>query len=582
MNLGLISVPKSIVSAAVFILFLLVFFWATEAKAATLQTVPGTGVYSINNVFSVRITVNTVGQNINAAEGELRFNPQELSVVSVDRVGSVFNLWVTEPTHSNAAGTITFSGGSPTGYTGTNGTVFNVTFRALRAGNSRLTFNSGAVLANDGRGTNILSGMSGGTFTVQAVSTQPTPEVVQYVAPANTPAAPAVVSETHPAGQWSTLKSATLSWSLPSGVTAVRTSFNQNPTAIPTNVQESLIRTITLNDLPEGESYFHIQFQNAAGWGRVTHYKISVDSQKPESVTISLPETADLMNPVQSLLVTVKDEASPILRYLVRINNDPVIEYTKADLEEGLLVLPALSPGHHTVLIEAFDSAGNSQIGTFSFNLDAFTPPQFTEFPRELNEGVIPVLLGQTRPGASVSVSLTKIGAESNTFNIVADAAGKFVFIPGSPLTQGVYEVTAQAVDGYGAQSLASEPIRIAVQQPGFLRIGSFLVSVLSVVVPLVGMSVLLFILFWWLILSSRRLRRRVSFESQEAEEILRREFTGLQNTLETEVEKLTEMKKTKKLSEYEESVFSNLALELRESEKRIQKEIKDVGKLIK
>ncbi len=558
------------------------FSVSADVMAATMQASPATGVYSINSTFSVRITVNSGGQAINAAEGELRFNPQELSVVSVNRTGSVFSLWVTEPAFSNTAGTINFSGGSPTGYTGTSGTVFTVAFRSLRAGASRVTFATGAVLANDGRGTNTLSGMSGGTYTIEAASAQPTPEVIEYVAPANTPVAPVITSATHESGVWSKAKTAELSWTLPSEVTAIRTLLDSQPTTIPTKLYETPIRTITLADLPEGESYFHIQFQNADGWGRVTHYRLAVDSEKPEAVSLTLAEGADLTNPIQTLLVEVTEATSPITRYMVRIDDQEPKEYSATDVPDGKLTLPSLSPGYHSVIVEAFDSAGNGQIGTTSFSLEAFAAPTFTDYPTEVNEGIIPVFRGLTQSDATVTITLTKLGTESRTYEVMADESGVFVFIPETVFTQGVYELSAQAFAVHGAQSAVSEPIRIAAQQPGYIQIGTLIVSVLSVVVPLIGMTVLLVLLLWWFVISSRRLRRRISLESKEAEEILQKEFADLQVNVEKQTEALAAMKRTKKLTEAEAAVFTSLHNDLRVAEKKILKEITDVGTLIK
>ena len=95
----------------------LFFCTAALAEAATLSVSPGTGVYTAGQTFTVRVVVNTAGANINAAEGTLSFKPEELSVVSVAK-GSIFNLWTADPSFSNSAGTVTFSGGTPTGYTG--------------------------------------------------------------------------------------------------------------------------------------------------------------------------------------------------------------------------------------------------------------------------------------------------------------------------------------------------------------------------------------------------------------------------------------------------------------------------------
>lgn len=560
--------------------FLLFFLLPHFSLAATLQVSPGTGVYSINSTFSARVTVNADGKSINAAEGNLTFNPQELSVISVNRNSSVFNLWVTEPTFSNSAGTISFSGGSPTGYLGNGGTVFTVTFKALRAGTTRASFKDGSVLANDGKGTNVLSGMSGGTFTIEATALQPTPEVVEYVAPANTPAAPKITSDTHKPDAWSQQKTAILNWTLPNDITAVRTLLDSVSSAVPTKVYDNPIKTITLEDLPEGESYFHLQFKNAEGWGKVTNYRLAVDTAKPESVTVSFPENVDKANPEQVLKVVVVDKTSPVTRFMVRIDDREAFEFIDKE-GKGLITLPTVSPGYHSVIVEAFDAAGNGQIGTFSFTQEAFEKPVFTEYPSEINEEVIPVIRGTTRENAEVTIIVKKIGAAASTYNVSADAGGLFTFIPESRFAEGVYEIQATARDKYGAQSLPSEKIRIAVQQPGYIQIGNQVVSFLSVAIPLLALLVLLVLLFFWLVLYIRKFRSKVSFESKEALTILNSEFSKLKSTVESEITKLTSAKKTKKLSVAETETFAVISDAIKKMQIKVIKEVEDVENLV-
>ena len=225
------------------IVLALSFFWFST-YAATLSVSPNTGVYTAGQTFSARVVVNTGSDSINAADGTLSFNPKEITVVSISK-GSIFSLWTAEPSFSNSAGTITFSGGSPSGYKGSGGTIITITFRAAAAGSPKVSFSSGSVLAADGRGTNVLTSMNGGSFTIAAAGagTAPEPEVIEYVAPANTPAAPAVESSTHADQElWYNQKTAELTWSLPSDVTAVRTLLDENSGSIPTRVYDTPIR----------------------------------------------------------------------------------------------------------------------------------------------------------------------------------------------------------------------------------------------------------------------------------------------------------------------------------------------------
>lgn len=564
----------------VFIFAIVYFCSVFVAQAASLGLSPSTGVYAANGTFSVRVIVNTDGKPINAAEGMLSFNPKELSVVSVNRSNSIFNLWVTEPTFSNAAGTINFSGGLPSGYTGTAGTIMNVTFRSAGAGTARVTFKNGSVLANDGKGTNVLTAMNGGSYTIQAQAATPEPEVIEYVAPANTPAAPQITSTSHPdSSAWYQSKEAVLSWSLPSGVTAMRTLLDDKPSSIPTKVYDSPTKSITLPDLSDGVSYFHLQFKNDDGWGKVTHYRLGIDSERPTKITITQSENVDMANPIQTLLVEVVDATSHVAAYKVKI--DAAEPFTVTDnIASGTVSLPALEPGYHTIIIEAIDKAGNSIVGTYAFTIEAFDRPHFTEYPSEINEEVIPVIKGMTRPNATVEITLVRLGTEPAMYTVKASDTGEFVFIPEGRFSTGVYELTARATDTFGAQSDVSESIRIAVQQPGLLRVGSLIVSVLSVLIPLVVLAVLLIIGIWYLVTYARRFRRRVRVESIEALEILRREFTDLQTVLSHQRRVLVESRKAQKLTKAEETMVEAVGMALKSSQQKVEKEINDITAL--
>ena len=558
----------------------LFLFAAATTHAASLSLSPSTGVYPTNTTFNVSVKINTAGDPINAAEGTLSFNPRELSVVNVSRGNSIFNLWVAEPSFSNSAGTISFSGGSPSGYTGQSGTVMTVTFRVIGSGDTRVRFTNGSVLANDGRGTNILSNMNGANYTRQAQETAPEPEVIEYVATANTPSAPVISSDTvSSAAGWYSSNTVNLSWTLPSGITAVRTLLNGNPTSIPTKVYDDPISTIALSDLDEGVSYFHLQFQNDEGWGRVAHYRLPVDTVDPTNISISQPENVDRSSPNQVLQVDVVDETTDVNRYSIKIDSDEPFEYVD-ETASGTIALPSLSPGYHSVIIEAFDQASNSIIGTYSFTIEAFEKPVFTEYPTEINEEVIPVIKGQTRPESVVTIMLTRVGGEPREYEVTSNATGEFIFIPEGTFSNGVYELTAVATDVHDATSEVSDKIRIAVQQPGYLRIGTFLVNALSVLIPLLVMTAILFASIWYVILYARRFRRRVRIETREALEMLEKEFGELQDVLQAQETDLSASRKTKKLTKAEAEVIKQINLALEQSQKKVEKEIQDIAQL--
>lgn len=563
-------------------------FAGIYAHAATLSLSPGTGVYTAGSTFTAKVVVNTSGASINAADGTLSFNPKEITVVGVTK-GSIFNLWTAEPSYSNSNGTITFSGGSPTGYTGSGGTVVSITFKANAAGSPKVSFSKGSVLAADGKGTNVLTTMNGGSFTIAAAGVSPEPETIEYeyVPPANTPGAPVIESATHPdSTKWYNIKNAHLSWSLPSGVTSVRTLLDDKAGSIPTKVYDSPIREIDIEALDEGVSYFHIQFRNADGWGKVAHYRLAVDTEKPSKFDLSLAPNADLSNPVQTLHFATEDTGSEVKRFLVQLDGADPFEYID-QTGSSTMQLPSLEPGHHTVIVEAFDGANNSIISTFSFSVLAFDKPQFTEYPSEINEQVIPVIKGITRPNSKVKVTITQTGlgvssqSATKEYEVQSSEGGEFVFIPDGRLTLGVYELTAVAVDQYGAQSDPSDAIRIAVQQPGYIQLGAFMVSVLSVIVPLVALSAFLILGTWFLLFRLRSLKRGVGRETKEALSILASEFEKLQAEINGQKVQMEDARKTKKLTKAEAELIDTLRSALKDAQKRVEKEIEDVEDLV-
>lgn len=586
MIMNLVSISQFVQAVIKFALVLLFFFTASCAFAATLSLTPDTGVYTAGGTFTARVVVNTNGASINAADGSLSFNPKELTVVGISK-GSIFNLWTAEPSYSNSAGTISFSGGTPTGYKGNGGTVISITFRAAAAGSPKVSFRSGSVLAADGQGTNVLTTMNGGAYTVSAAGVVPEPETIEYVAPANTPAAPNINSSTHPdTSKWYTTNNAELSWSVPSDVTAVRTLLDGNSGSIPTKVYDSPIGSISLSDLEEGVSYFHLQFRNAEGWGRVAHYRLAVDSQKPTSFNVTLQDNADLSNPIQTLVFSAEDETSNVRRFLVQLDGGEPYEFID-ETGSSTHTLASLQPGHHSVIVEAFDEAGNSIISTLSFGILAFDKPQFTEYPSKINEEVIPVVKGITRPNSQVIVTLTRTGLgvssqdATNEYTVTSSENGEFVFIPDGRLSLGVYELTARAVDQYGAQSEPSDVVRIAVEQPGYIKFGSFVVSVLSIVVPMFGLLGLLILGTVFLLARMRALKKGVSRETKEALAMLASEFKSLRDELDTQRSKLENARKTKKLTKAEADLFATLGQALSVSQKRVQKEMDDVEDIV-
>lgn len=568
------------------ILLLGCFLGAGSAEAATLKVSPSTGVYTAGTAFSVSVVLNTEGKSVNAADGQLSFNPRELSVVGVSRGASIFNLWTEEPTFSNAAGTISFGGGSPSGYKGAAGTIISVTFKPLAAGTPKVTFKSGSVLAADGMGTNVLTSMNGGTFTIAAKGETPAPE---YIPPANTPAAPKIISETHPdTSVWYKEKNATLSWTVPAGVTAVRMLLDETSGTVPTKVYDEPLTKKNLEDLSEGISYFHLQFKNADGWGRISEYALRVDTEAPKNFTIT-EEAPDANNPNKVLLFAF-DDASPVREYKIQIDGKEPIIFKDTESTKKY-TLESLMPGYHTISVEAFDSAGNTAVASYTLTIEAFEKPIFTDFPTRINTEVIPAIKGKTRPNATVAievmrasdntiVSVAEGSDDKNPYVVQSNEAGEFTFIPDSTFDTGVYTITAVARDAFGSVSEKSDPIKIIVEVPGYVAAGTVVINFLSVLVPIVALLIVLIFGSWYLWHRLVLWKRKVRKETLEAEERLTLEFTGIVKNLDASIAELKESRKGK-LTKAETALIERIESDLKSAQSKIGKEIEDIENML-
>ena len=329
-----------------------------EANAATLYFNPSSGGFTVNDIFTVNVFVNTEGQRINVAEAKINFPTEFLEVVSISKTNSIFSLWVEEPSFSNSAGVISFVGGLPTpGFTGSAGKIFSVVFKAKKPGSATLIFSSGVVRADDGYGTDVLKTRAQARFTLLPVEVPPTvPPVTPPIVGA--PAAPLISSPTHPdSNKWYSNNSPKFIWEVPSGITGVRLLVGRLPTVVPAVFYSEPITEKQLEDLADGVWYFHAQLRNKSGWGGVSHFKFQIDTQPPKPFEIKVKEGKKTTNPQPTLVFETTDEMSGIDYYEIIIDGKASIKTEKSEYK-----IPFQDLGKHTIIVKAVDKAGNETL----------------------------------------------------------------------------------------------------------------------------------------------------------------------------------------------------------------------------
>jgi hypothetical protein len=160
-------------------LFLLSFCFA--CATTNLSLFPAEGTYDVGDVITATVNVTSNTQAINAVSGSLSFSRDSLAVNSLSTDGSIIKFWVDEPSFSNQTGKINFEGVilNP-GYSGVSGKVLTISFRVLKSAKASVLFSQGAVLANDGEGTNVLQNLNGAKYTV-STNVQPVDSTSQAI-----------------------------------------------------------------------------------------------------------------------------------------------------------------------------------------------------------------------------------------------------------------------------------------------------------------------------------------------------------------------------------------------------------------
>lgn len=371
---------KTITTAAIAAL-LLISVPVEQVHAADLSLVPSTGSYSVGQTFTVTVRAVPGGDNVNAVEASLKFNPALLSVVSVGKTGSVFSLWTTEPTFSNAAGTVTFGGGSPSPFTATSNIV-TVSFRTVAEGSAVVSFGNASVLAADGRGTDVFKNGGSATYTI-AAGTTPTPTAPATPTPApeggdeddgaiifgDPPRPPEVGSPTFlDPNVWYKETEGIFTWSLPFDVNIIAVEISDDPENKPQENKESIIDPaideflITKDKIKDGVQYVSVNFKNQVGWGAVTNRKLQIDTTAPEAFVVNV-RAGTSADSFPLLNFEANDVTSGIDYYEMTIADQEPLRITPDEARLGYL-LKELEDGTYTVKVIAFDKAGNSREGS--------------------------------------------------------------------------------------------------------------------------------------------------------------------------------------------------------------------------
>lgn len=565
--------------------FLPFFNRVVEAAPANLLLSPSSGEYVQGASISTRVMVNSGGApGINAAEGIIKFDPEFLSVSSISKASSVFTLWVTEPTHSNTAGTIKFGGGLPGAYTGNSGLIMTINFSIKKAGNTSLSFTSGIVLAYGPTGDEVTGNLGTASYTItEPKEPEPKPEKPTPVRPEPTPTQPVrgilpprpeIDSSTHKdENTWYSNSKPEFSWRMLADLTGMSYDISNKAVDDPGNTSDGIVETKRFEDIKDGEWYLHLKYQNNVGWGQVGTKKFLVDTTPPTLRGLKIDNGGDSNNPSPYLVFDASDETSGI-DYFELVKGEEVKKIELSMISDGKYKIDKRYPGEHIFDFLVYDKAKNIASSSIKFFIEPLRSPIISDIPKTIKTNQELIIRGKSfYPKADINLSIGTSDKDAKIYVTKTDEEGNWAYFHKDQLQKGNYEVSAWISDDRGAESYRTAKNIIVVIEPSIIEsYGLFIILFLLLVIFILASYI------WFIKHKFGEERLRISRETNEAKLKLGEIFTALRE----EVDELMELADKKVgLSESEKRVKDKLQDALDISEEFIGKEIEDVNKEI-
>lgn len=540
-----------------------------HVHAANLSLSPSSVSTKVGKSFSVDIVVTNNIDPINAASVLISYPKDALAITSISKKGSFISLWAEEPTYSNLQGTLSLEGVALNpGFDKATGKILTVNFKALQAGNVSIAVTSGSVLANDGNATDVLK-TTGAAF-IYVNEDDKTPEV------AVTTVSPTITSPTHPdSTMWYGRRDASFEWKLPEGVTAVRTIYSDKETDKPTKVYDPPVTNRSFTTDGDGVFYMLAQFKNASGWGAIAQYKFQVDTEAPESLKASFPDTNVTTNQTPSILVVAEDKLSGIGKITMSIDNGQPVEFLVDP--SNLYHLPKQSSGNHTVVVSAIDNAGNASTVSLDYTIQTITPPVITEYTKKVDFDNKFKIVGATYPNSTVEVTLLDGEGTPYTSQTTSSESGVFTLIWDKSLESGVYEMKARVLDGRGSVSDYTETRVVIVERMVLVRFGIFVMNWLSVILIVIIAAFAISATLWYSFLQFVRFRRRVRRNLAEVENTLRVNVQALRRDSEEFHDILVKAERKRELTKEEQAILKKFKKRLEITEKEIEQKLEKI-----
>lgn len=479
--------------------FVLLFFaiGTSIASAATIQLTPSTGSYEAGDSFKMDVTVSSPDQPINAVSGILSFPKSKVQFVSISKTSSILSIWTQEPSYYDTGenGNISFEGVIPNpGFTGTRGRILSIIFKVKSTWQTELPFSSASVLANDGLGTNILTGQGGISIGIKEAS--PEKKKTPVISKVATKLERLIVSsDTHPdQDKWYSVKDAHFQWDNPKGILSVSTLFNTSSDSVPSTKSTLVVSEKEKKNIKDGINYFHVMYKTKEGWSRPAHYMVRVDTTSPKNLLVN--DYLD-SNRKHVLSLQATDELSGIDYFNITI---PGYESSVAPAVGGRAIYDVndvLSFGENTIKIEAVDFAGNKKETTADIVIDILEKPEIISYTKniKINESI--QINGRTKyPDFDTFIYVISPNGKVSKYLADVNEKGEFTAFTDKVVEEGKYSAWIKIYTNDGSKYAESAYVEIDAKFSLWNYILSSSVLIVSILFFIFSLAILILAVF--------------------------------------------------------------------------------------
>jgi hypothetical protein len=343
---------------AAIILFAAFSMLPGKVSAATLLLRPGSGNFLVGGTFDLSIILDTKDVTINTVEAELLFPRDKIQLANNSIGKSIIQFWPAVPEFSNEKGRVYFAGAIPSpGINVSEGVVLTLTFRVISLGEAEIKFgDKTSVLANDGKGTNVLNQKPSAFFKFS-------------LAP---PQGPAISSPTHPDQEkWYQDNNPLFIWSKNQFSEGFSFDFNHDPSGTPDTTVDGTEATASFQNVENGVWYFHLREKAGGVWGGTSHYGVRIDNQAPAAFKVNISPSNRTTNQSPIIRFFTTDALSGLDHYEIKIISLSSDEAAQALFFEATSPYQAikLKPGRYQVVVRALDKAKNTRDQTVTLSV---------------------------------------------------------------------------------------------------------------------------------------------------------------------------------------------------------------------